>query len=430
MSLVLLLGIMLAGAAIGLPLVFALLGASVLTLMIVRPEIPLVVVPQLFMSGINSYTLLAVALFFFTGELMTAGGVIDRILGFAKAMVGHVRGGLAQVTVLSSVIMAGISGSAIADAAALGPVLIRSMKKDGYPPGYAAALVQTASTIGPIIPPSIPMILYAVIADESVGDMFMAGIVPGLIMAAGLSFVAYVTTRKMGLAVQARAGIRVILSASARAFLALLAPVIIVGGIRGGIFTPTEAGAVAVAYIFLITTLAFRALTIPDILNALVRAARGTATVLVVLGASSIFAWIIADQKIGHQLAAAMTALDLPNWALLLAINVLFFLIGMFVEPLPALVIFVPVFLPLMAEIGMDTVQFGVMVILNLIIGLCTPPIGILIYMTADIAETTAWSVIRFSVPFLVVLIGVVLLITFVPALTLALPEFSFGGGR
>src|SRR5690606_17683481 len=238
MALTLLLGVMLALTALGIPLVFSLLGASVFTLFIIRPELPLTVLPQLFIGGIDNFVLLAIALFFLAGELMTASGVIDRILTFARALVGHMRGGLGQVGVVSSVVMAGVSGSAVADAAAVGPLLIRSMKKEGYPASFSAALVETASTLGPIIPPSIPMIIYAVLANVSVGTMFIAGILPGVLIAIGLSTVVSISARRMNLPRSERVSKTVILSETLRAGLALLAPVIIVGGIRGGVFTP------------------------------------------------------------------------------------------------------------------------------------------------------------------------------------------------
>ncbi|PZN13125.1 MAG: hypothetical protein DIU63_15200, partial [Proteobacteria bacterium] len=389
MALALLLGVMLALTALGIPLVFSLLGASVFTLFVIRPELPLTVVPQLFIGGIDSFVLLAIALFFLAGELMTAGGVVDRILTFARALVGHVRGGLGQVSVVSSVVMAGVSGSAVADAAAVGPLLIRSMKREGYPAAYSAALIETASTLGPIIPPSIPMIIYAVTANVSVGAMFMAGILPGLLIAIGLSVIVYLSARRMNLPRSERAAGREVLSATVRAALALLAPVIIVGGIRGGIFTPTEAGAIAVVYVLLIGVLAYRALSLSAIYDALVRAAHATGTVLVILGASSIFAWIIADQRIGQELAETIRGLDLQPWMLLLVLNLIFFAVGMFLDPLPALVILVPVFLPMVKAIGMDPVHFGVMLVLNLVIGLCTPPVGALIYLTASIGNVS-----------------------------------------
>ena len=427
MALALLLGVMLALTALGIPLVFSLLGASVFTLFVIRLELPLTVVPQLFIGGIDSFVLLAIALFFLAGELMTAGGVVDRILTFARALVGHVRGGLGQVSVVSSVVMAGVSGSAVADAAAVGPLLIRSMKREGYPAAYSAALIETASTLGPIIPPSIPMIIYAVTANVSVGAMFMAGILPGLLIAIGLSAVVYISARRMNLPRSERAEGSTILSATLRAALALLAPVIIVGGIRGGVFTPTEAGAVAAVYVLLIGMVAYRALSLRAIFDALVRAAHGTGTVLVILGASSIFAWIIADQRIGQELAATIRGLDLHPWMLLLVLNIVFFAVGMFLDPLPALVILVPVFLPMVKAIGMDPVHFGVMLVLNLVIGLCTPPVGALIYLTASIGNVSPTAVVRASLPFLAMLICVLLLVTYVPAVSLTLPQLIAG---
>jgi TRAP-type transport system large permease protein len=422
MSLALLLGTMLALAALGVPLVFALLGASLVTLLVVRPGLPLEVIPQLFVQGIDSFALLAIALFFLAGELMAASGVIARILGFSRALVGHIRGGLAQVGILSSVVMAGVSGSAVADAAAIGSVLIRSMRQAGYPAGFSAALIETASILGPIIPPSIPFIIYAVLAGASVGGMFLAGIVPGLLIALGLGTVAWLRSGQLGLPREARADRATILRESGRAAFALLAPVIIVGGIRGGIFTPTEAGAIAVVYVILIGTAIYRGLSPAAFAGALVRAAHGSAAVLVILGASSIFAWIVADQGISRQFAALILGLGAPDWAVLLLLNLLFFAVGMFLDPLAALIILVPIFQPLAAGLGMHPIQFGVMIVLNLMIGLCTPPVGYLIYMTAAMAETGPGDVIRQSLPFVGVLVAVLMLVTYVPAVTLWLP--------
>lgn len=427
MVLALLMGIMLALTALGIPLVFSLLGSSVATLMIIRPELPLTVIPQLFIGGMDSFALLAIALFFLAGELMTAAGVIDRILAFARALVGHHRGGLGQVTVVSSTVMAGVSGSAVADAAAVGPLLIRSMKKEGYPGSFAAALVECSATLAPILPPSIPMIVYAVLANVSVGAMFMAGIGPGILIAIGLSMVVYLSAGRLNLPRSEKASREVRRKTTIQAALALLAPIIIVGGIRGGIFTPTEAGAVAAVYVLLIGIVAFRSLSITAIGHALVRAAHGTAAVMVILGASSIFAWIIADQRIGQELATTIKALDPQPWMLLLVLNLLFFAVGMFLDPLPALVILVPVFLPLVTAIGMDPVHFGVMIVLNLVIGLCTPPVGALIYMTASMGQTSPAAVIKASVPFLIMLVIVLGLVTYIPAISLGLPQLVGG---
>lgn len=427
MSLLLLLATMLALAALGVPLVFSLLSAAVLTLLVFRPELPLAVVPQLFVQGMDSFALLAIALFFLAGELMTAAGVTERILNFARALVGHLRGGLAQVGIFSSLVMAGVSGSAVADAAAVGSILIRSMKRAGYPAGFSAALIMCASILGPIIPPSIPMIIYAVLASASVGAMFLAGVVPGLMIALGLGFVAWLRAGPLELPREPKASRPEILRATGRAGFALLAPVIIVGGIRGGVFTATEAGAIVVVYIVAIGTLVFRGLTASIFGNALIRAAHGTASVMVILGASSIFAWIIADQGISRQFAAAIIGLDAPDWLVMLMINVLFLAVGMFLDPLAALIILVPIFLPLAEAIGMDRIQFGVMTVLNLMIGLCTPPVGYLIYMTATMGGVPPTTVVRHSLPFIAVLLIVLALVTYVPAITLWLPNAVSG---
>ncbi|MEH6717508.1 MAG: TRAP transporter large permease [Aurantimonas endophytica] len=427
MSLLLLTGLMIGLAVLGVPLVFALLASSIVTLVITRPELPLAVVPQLFTQGIDSFALIAIVLFFLAGELMSAGGVTERILAFARALVGHLRGGLAQVGIFGSVIMSGISGSAVADAAAIGPLLIRSMKAAGYPAGFSAALMGSASILAPILPPSIPMIIYAVISGSSVGAMFLAGVVPGFLIAASLSVIAYFRARQLDLPREPRATGREIRTASGRAIFALLAPVMIVVGIRGGIFTVTEAAAVIVLYVLAISIFVFRGLKLSDITQALVRATHGTASIMVILGASSIFAWIIADQGAGRAFAGYFQMLGAPDWGMLLLINLLFLVVGMFLDPLAALIILVPIFLPLATELGMDSVQFGVMIVLNLMIGLMTPPVGFLIFMTASMGEVSPGAVIRQSLPFIVALLAVLAVVTFVPAATLWLPSLFSG---
>ena len=383
MSLLLLIGLMLGLAISGIPLVFALLASSIVTLMITRPDLPLEVVPQLFTQGIDSFALIAIVLFFLAGELMSAGGVTERILAFARALVGHLRGGLAQVGIFASVIMSGISGSAVADAAAIGPLLIRSMKSAGYPAGFSAALMGSASILAPILPPSIPLIIYAVISGSSVGAMFLAGVVPGFLIALCLSVVAYIRAGQLDLPREPRATGREVRSASARAVFALLAPVMIVVGIRGGIFTVTEAAAVIVLYVLAISILIFRGLRLADIGHGLVRAAHG------------------------GRLAEHFEA--------------------RFLAPLAALIILVPIFLPLATDLGMDSVQFGVMIVLNLMIGLMTPPVGFLIYMTASMGDVSPSAVIRQSAPFVGALLLVLAVVTYVPAATLWLPALISG---
>jgi tripartite ATP-independent transporter DctM subunit len=427
MTLALLLGPLLLLSLVGVPLVFALLASSLLTLLITSPGMPLEVVPQLFVQGMDNFPLLAIALFFLAGELMVACGITERLLSFAQALVGHLRSGLAQVGIIASFLMAGVSGSAVADAAAVGSVLIRSMKNAGYPAGFAAAVVETASILGPIIPPSIPMIIYAVLSGTSVGAMFMAGIIPGILIALGLAVVARYRCKNLGITTLPRASRHKVLAETGRASFALLAPVIIVGGIRGGIFTPTEAGAIAAVYVLFIGLFVYRGVALSSIFQSLVRAAHGTASVMVVLGASSIFAWIIADQGISRQFAGMIGDLGAPPWVLVLLFNVLYLAVGMFLDPIAALIILVPIMMPLLPKLGQDPIQFGVMIVLNLMIGLCTPPVGYLIFITSNIGNVSTTDVIRQSIPFIGVLLLVLLLVAYVPAITLLLPSILTG---
>ncbi|MCB1810012.1 MAG: TRAP transporter large permease, partial [Candidatus Competibacteraceae bacterium] len=376
MAVLLLLGTMLALALLGVPLVFSILAASVLTLLVYRPGIPLDIISQLFINGMDQSLLLAIVFFFLAGELMNRGGITRRIIDFANALVGHIRGGLGQVNVVSSIFFSGITGSAVADTAAVGSVMVPAMVRQGYSRGFAAALTQTSSVIGPIIPPSIPMIIYAVLAEVSVGKMFLAGVIPGLLIGICLMVTVYVISRRRDYPRQPVAGLVAIAQRGAAALVALLTPVIIVGGILGGIFTPTEAGAVAALYSFIAGKLIYRELSWRDAAQALVRAAQGTATVMVILGASSIFAWIVADLRISHSVAAFIFELSKEPWLVLLVINLFVLLVGLFMDPLAALVILVPVFLPTAVEIGIDPIHFGIIIVINLMIGLCTPPVG------------------------------------------------------
>jgi tripartite ATP-independent transporter DctM subunit len=427
MTLLLLLTSLLGLAFLGVPLVFALLAGSLVTLLVTRPDMPLELVPQLFVQGMDNFPLLAIALFFLVGELMVTCGVTQRLLSFAQALVGHRRGGLAQVGIIASFLMAGVSGSAVADAAAVGSVLIKSMIRAGYPAGFAAALVSTASILGPIIPPSIPMIIYAVLSGASVGTMFLAGILPGILIAIGLSAVAHIRCGHLGLTTLPRAGRAAVLRETGRASFALLAPIIVVAGIRGGVFTPTEAGAVAAVYVLLIGLFVYRGVGLNEIYRSLVRAAHGTASVLVVLGASSIFAWIIADQGISRQFVGMISGLEVAPWLLILLFNLLFLAVGMFLDPIAALIILVPIMVPLLPQLQIDVIQFGVMIVLNLMIGLCTPPVGYLIFITSNLGKVSTVEVVRQSVPFLIVLLAVLALVSYVPAVTLLVPSLLSG---
>ena len=426
MEVILLVGGLLVLVALGLPVVFAIFCASVLAILVFRGGWPLELTAQYFVSGVQQYPLLALAFFFLVGEWMNAGGITRRIVDFANALVGHIRGGLAQANVVSSMLFAGISGSAVADTAALGSVLIPAMKRVGYGAGFAAAVTQTSAVVGPIIPPSIPMIIFAFLAEVSVGRMFIAGIVPGLMVGAGLMGAAWLISRRRAYPVEGAVSLARIGRTFLRAVLALFAPVIIIGGVLGGVFTATEAGAIAALYVFLIGHFVLGELSWSAAWAGVVRAATGTAQVLIILGAATLFAFLVADFRVSETIAGAIFAVSREPWAFLLMLNLSLLVIGLFIENIPAMIIMVPIFYPIATELGIDPIHFGVVVVMTTLIGLCTPPIGILIYMSANIAEVAPETVVRESLPFILVLIAVVLLITFVPALTLTLPALVF----
>ena len=428
MEAALLFGSMILLALTGLPLVFAILGASVVTLLVAKPEMPLVLVTQIFMNGMDQFLLLAIGFFFLAGELMNRGGITRRIVGFATALVGHLRGGLAQVNVVSSLFFSGISGSAVADTAAVGSVMIPAMKREGYSAAFSAAVTQASSVVGPIIPPSIPIIVYAVLAEQSVGAMFLAGILPGLVIGLSLMVAVAILARRRGFPRSPRASAREVARTGADALVALLTPVIIVGGILGGVMTATEAGAVACLYALAAGALYFRELSLAGLWRALIEAARGTAMILVIVGASALFAWIVADLRLSRAVGDAILAVSDSPVVFLLLVNLAALGLGLFLDPLAALVILVPLLLPNAVALGVDPVHFGVVLVFNLMIGLTTPPVGYLIYLSAHIAEERPERVMREGLPFLAALFAALLLLTLVPAITTILPQLYSGG--
>ena len=428
METLLLFGSMIVFAIAGIPLVFAILAASVLTLVVARPEMPLVLVTQIFMNGMDEFLLLAIGFFFLAGELMNRGGITRRIVGFASALVGHFRGGLAQVNVISSLFFSGISGSAVADTAAVGSVMIPSMKARGYSAAFSAAVTQCSSVVGPIIPPSIPIIVYAVLAEQSVGAMFLAGILPGLVIGLCLMVAVAILARRRNFEKSPRATLPEVIRTGAGAFVALLTPIIIVGGILGGIMTATEAGAIACLYALLVGALYFRELDLPGLWRALIDAARGTAMILVIVGASALFAWIVADLRLSKSIGAAIFAISDNPIVFLLLVNLFALLIGLFLDPLAALVILVPLLLPNAVELGISPIHFGIVMVFNLMIGLTTPPVGYLIYLSAHIADERPERVMRESLPFLAALFVALALLTLIPAITTFLPSLYAKG--
>lgn len=407
--------------ALGLPIPFAI-GLSVFYAMHTG-EVPLAIVVQRMFTAQDSFQLMAIPLFVLAGSLMNAGGLSRRLVALADALVGRLRGGLLHVNILSNVFFSGISGSAAADASAVGTILIPAMTRSGYALELAAAVTAAASLIGPIVPPSIPMILYGVEAEVSIARLFLAGAVPGLLLAAAFMATAVWVARRRGLPAGRTCTWREVGAALRGAAWAIMMPVIILGGILGGVFTPTESAAVAVFYALGVGLFVHRELTGPGIARALVETALTTGVVMLLIATTESFAWVLAREGVPQRLAQWVTGLSDSPAVVLLLVNALLLLIGIPLEPAPALVVLVPVLMPLVHALGIDPVHFGVVMVLNLVIGLVTPPVGASIFVVAAISRTPIGRLTRAMAPFLVVSIAVLLLVTYVPALSLWLPS-------
>jgi C4-dicarboxylate transporter DctM subunit len=427
MSLGVLFGIFFALLLAGMPVVFAMGVASAGFLIFTGSGIPLAVIPHQMVAGVDNFPLLAIPFFFLAGELMNAAGITRRLVAFASAVVGHIRGGLAYVVIVTNVIMAGFSGTALADASATGSVLIPAMKRQGYSAAFSGAITAAAATIGPIIPPSIPMIIYAVVAEVSVGSLFLAGVIPGLLMGVYLFAVAYCISRRRAYPVQARRTWQELVTATRRASWALFAPVIIVGGIVTGVVTPTEAGALAVMYSLGVGFGIHRELKVRDLPGVFCRTAVGTAVIMVIVGASGIMGWLVANMRIGEVVVAGVTAITESPWLILLLMNLFFLVVGCLMDPLAGMLIFIPVFMPLIKHVHIDPVHFGLVVVLNLMIGLLTPPVGYLLFMSAEMAEVSIDAIVREVTPLLIALLAVLVVSTYWPGMVMLIPNLVRG---
>ena len=407
---------------LGMPIAFAL-GMSTL-LAVLAQGLPSVAVAQKLLAGGDSFPLMAIPFFLLAAELMTSGALAEVLLRFAAMLVGHKRGGLGYTNILTITFFSGISGSALADAAGPGAILIRMMRQSGYPAAYAAALTATASVVGPIIPPSIIMIIYA-LQDESVSvlNLFLAGIIPGLMISGSLVLYNFWASRRRHFRAEGRAPtVQTILQQGWRALPALLLPVLIVGGVHGGVFTPTEASVAAVFYALACGSLVYRTLTFAMLPAILARAAFLSAAVLLIVAMSSAFAWVLTVVQVPQILSQWIGGLGLPPLGFLLVINIFLLLFGIFIEPLPAVMVLAPILAPMAASLGIDPTHFAIIVIVNLTIGMITPPVGGLLFVTALVAKVSMSELNRELWPMLVLQIVVLALITLVPALSLGLP--------
>ena len=391
-------------------------------------DFPLSVVPRMMIDGLDTFTLLAVPFFVLAGNIMNAGGVTERIFAFAKALFSPIRVGLAQVNVAASMIFAGMSGAALADLAGLGTVEMRAMRKGGYPLNVAAAVTLASCTIGPIIPPSIVLIVYGLATDTSIGRLFLGGIIPGFII--GLITMVWISLwvrfKKTSWGQPEPFVVSDVWSTFKGGALALFSPVLIIGALVLGVSTPTEVGVIAATYALFVGII-YRDLTWKKLLECIVESMQTTAIIMYIVAVSIVMGWIITMERLPHEAAKAIQLyIEHPLLALLI-INVFLILVGMFLETLPAILILSPILLPILAPFGIDQVHFGVIICFNLIIGIITPPMGIGLFVAARVADTTPELVLKATIPFLIPLLFGLAIVTAFPILTLWLPDLVFG---
>ncbi len=410
------------------PIAFALALSVLIVVLFMGGISPMIVIQQM-QSGMDGLLLLAIPFFLLAGDLMSAGGMTDRLLAFTNALLGRFRGGLAMSNVAAATFMSGISGSAVADTSALGRVLIPAMIREGYGKGFSAALTAAANLVGPIIPPSITFIIIGVLTNLSITRLFIAGIVPGILYSAGMLAMAYWISRRRNYPVHGRASLEHIWRTFREAFWALLMPVWIIVGIRTGVFNVTECSAVAVFYALLVGGLIYRELTLKIFIESLVRTARTTAVVLLVIGAAQAISWFLAYNAIPEAIGSWIAGISRNPWVFLLIVNVLLLLVGTFLENAPALVMLVPVLFPISQQLGIDPIHFCIVVSVNLVIGLITPPVAICLNLGTLMAKCHPRETNREAIPFLAAAIAILLLLTYVPQLVLWLPNLVMGKG-
>lgn len=410
-------------AGIGTPIGYSIMLASIVYLGFADLDVALA--GEKILQGLyKSFVLLAVPLFIVAANIMNAGTISDRLLNFCIALVGRFRGGLGHVNVVASLIFSGMSGSAVADAAGIGKIIIGMMTKDNrFSPGYAAAITAASATIGPIIPPSIPMVLYALISNSSIGALFLAGIIPGLVMGAVLMMMNAAISKKRGFAMEAPVPLRKLPRVTANAFPALLMPVILLYGIYGGVTTPTEAAAVAAFYALLLAGLFYRALSLKALYYIFVESARSSAAVGVVIGGALILNFIVVSENIPGVMSEWLTDLQIHPLLFLFGVNVLILLLGCVLDATTIILVIVPLFIPACKELGIDLVHFGVLVVVNSMIGLITPPYGILLFVINAVTGIPLREIISEIWAFLAVLIAALTLMILFPDLVLFLPK-------
>lgn len=422
-----LLGTLFGGIFIGIPIAFAI-AISGMAYLIFESAVPLLVVAQRMVVGVDSFTLLAIPLFVLAGALMAEGDITPRIMRFASGMVGHIPGGLAMVMVVSCMLFGAISGSGVADVVAIGSILLPAMKQQGYRKPFSAALLGCAGSLGTIIPPSIVMVVLGVSMGTSIGKLFLGGVIPGIITGLGLMAISYMISLKENYPRFEKAPWSEVFSSLRAALLPLLTPAIIIGGILKGIFTATEAGGVAALYALLLSMFVYRKLTWRRFFEICLETARTSAVVLFLIAAASLFGWVLAAENIPQMVAAAMLSISTNYWVVLILFNILLLVLGMFMETIAIILIVIPIFFPILQQLGVDPVHLGVMVCVNLAIGANTPPLGVDLLAACKVADIPYESSFRYLLPFIGSMVLALLLIIVFPPLVTFLPNLLMGG--
>lgn len=412
---------------LGVPIAVTLGGAAMATVLYM--DIPPMIVFQRMASGMNVFSLMAIPFFIYAGELMQHGGISERLVQLANAVIGHIRGGLGLVNVLSSMLFGGISGSAVADVSALGSTLIPMMKEKGYDPDYAVNVTVTSATIGLIVPPSHNMIIYSIAAGGtvSVSALFMAGFIPGILTGLALMVATYLVALKRGYPREVFPGFKLLIVLFAKAFPGLFTAIIIVGGVLSGIFTATESAAIAVVYALLVTGFFYRSLKWENFVTATLGAVKTTAMVLLIIGTAASFAWLLALLQVPDQLFMLLKSVSDNPLVIMLMVNIILLFLGTFMDMSPLIIICTPIFLPVMTQLGMDPVQFGIVLMINLGIGLVTPPVGSVLFVGCAVGNVRMEDTVRTIWPFYLVMVITLLLVTYIPAISMFVPNLLIG---
>ena len=426
MALAILFGSLLALMLLRVPIAFSLALSSFAY--ILYSGLPPVLLMHNMVNGMDSFPLLSIPFFILAGALMNGAGITARIFGFARAIVGWMHGGLGHVNVGASIIFAGMSGAAVADAGGLGAIEVKAMREAGYDDDFSVGVTAASSTIGPIIPPSLPLVIFGVMASVSIGKLFVAGIVPGLLMAAALSAMIWWISRSRNYPRDVAFSVRTIATRFRAAFLPLMTPVIIVGGIVSGAFTPTEAAICAAAYALLLGVVLYGSLTRRKLAVISLETIETTAAIMMIVGAATVFAWILTANQVAARFAEFVLSFTDNKTVVLLLIMGVVLIVGLFMETIAAISILVPVLMPVAAQFGIDPVHLGIIVILNLMLGLLTPPVGMVLFVLARVSKVPFEQCVRATLPFLAPLLAVLLLLSFVPDLVLWLPDLLYGG--